>query len=265
MKKIFIFVTFLSFLTILPAKAQLGQVWTDFQSYSEDLQNHIRNNINSLQPLQLQGQSAITGATGELNIPDPVGASEILGNDININLLSSNYETNPLINSTVFGNEMNRLIFRSSAAGTLGYNGQQRTKSKLQNIEAELKSIDAFSEEVDEINQNIVNDIKGRIDALGGIASSNPLVKPLLDVFTQSSLLLQQVKIQRNQSQIIAETLAQTIQENQVLQYSNLNLATIAQQMEDTNRARRVDTSTEAARLLRTTSQTDLFGRKPGT
>lgn len=257
MKKLFIITLCLSLLTTLPAKAQLGKVWTDFQSYSTDLQNHIRNNLNELKPLQIQGQSAITGATGELNIPDPVGAGEILGNDININLLSSNYETNPLINSTVFGNEMNRLIFRSSAAGTLGYNGQQRTKSKLQDIEIGLKEIDAFSKEADDI-------VKGIESKFGSIPSTDPLFGTAQNLINQSNLLLQQIQIQRNQSQIIAETLAQTIQENQVLQYSNLNLATIAQQMEDTNRARRVDTSTEAARLLRTTSQTDLFGRKPG-
>ncbi|WP_445638785.1 hypothetical protein NSTC745_01449 [Nostoc sp. DSM 114161] len=52
------------------------------------------------------------------------------------------------------------------------------------------------------------------------------------------------------------------IQTNQYLQYSNLNLANIAQQTEEANRARRVETSTEASRLLRATSQMDLFGRK---
>ncbi|WP_323374455.1 hypothetical protein [Nostoc commune] len=38
-------------------------------------------------------------------------------------------------------------------------------------------------------------------------------------------------------------------------------MANISQQSEETNRARRVETSTEAARLLRATSQMDLFGR----
>ncbi|OKH53143.1 hypothetical protein NIES2101_12480 [Calothrix sp. HK-06] len=257
MKKIFIITSFLSLIITLPATAQLGQVWTDFQSYSADLQNHLRNNLNELNPLQIQSQSAITGATGELNIPNPLGAGEILSNDININLLSSNYETNPLINSRVFGNEMNRLIFRSSAAGTLGNNGQLRTKIKLQNVETELKSIDAFAEEADTIVGGIENQFGGPI------ASTNPLFGTLQNILTQSRLQLQQIKIQRDQSKIIAETLAQTIHENQLLQYSNLNLASIGEQIEDTNRARRIDNSTEAARLLRTTSQTDLFGRKP--
>jgi hypothetical protein len=70
------------------------------------------------------------------------------------------------------------------------------------------------------------------------------------------------IKIQQEQSKIVAETFAQTLQNNQSLQYSNLNLANISQQAEEANRARRVETSTEAARLLRASSQLDLFGRK---
>lgn len=256
MKKIFIFAPFVFLFVTLPATAQLGQVWTDFQSYSADLQNHLRNNLNELKPLQIQSQSAITSNTGELNIPNPLGAGETLSNDINVNLLSSNYETNPLINSILFGNEMKRLIFRSSAAGTLGNNGQLRTKIKLQNIETELKNIDAFTEQAD----TIVNQLESQVNS---IPTTNSLFGPLQNLLTQSMIQIQQIKIERDQSKIIAETLAQTIHENQLLQYSNLNLANIGQQIEDTNRARRVDDSTEAARLLRTTSQTDLFGRKP--
>ena len=70
------------------------------------------------------------------------------------------------------------------------------------------------------------------------------------------------ILVQKLQAKIVAETFAQSIQTNQSLQYSNLNLANISQQAEEANRARRVDTSTEAARLLRATSQLDLFGRE---
>lgn len=260
MKKILLIAIIITPLGILPATAQLGKVWTDFQSYSADLQNHIRNNLNELKPLQTQSQNAITNATGELNIPDPVSAGENISNDIYINLLSSNYETNPLINSTVFSDEINRLIFRSSAVGVLGRNGQFRTKLKLQNIERELKNIEAFSKEAENIDQDFTSNIQQQISQLG---ANNPIIGTLLNVINQSNLQLQQIKIQRDQSKIIAETLAQTIQENQLLHYSNLNLASISQQVEDANRAQRVDTSTEAARLLRTTSQSNLFGRKP--
>ena len=73
---------------------------------------------------------------------------------------------------------------------------------------------------------------------------------------------LQNIEIENQQSKIIADNLGQTIKLNQNLQYSNLNLANISQEIESSNRAVRVNTSAEAARLLRTTSQVDLLGRK---
>ncbi len=253
----------LSFFIILPVTAQLGKVWSDFQAYSEDLQNYTQNNISDLRPLEIQAQSAITEATGDLNIANPVTASERISNDIFLNSLSSGFENNPLLNSSLYGNEINRLIIRSSIMGLLGQNGQTRTKIKLEQTETGLRNIDAFSDKADEINQDFIDDIQQRVGQLTGVSANIPGITALLNAANQSSLQLQQIKIQRDQSKIIAENLAQTIQTNQFLQYSNLNLANLSQQMEDTNRARRVDTSTEAARLLRTTSQTDLFGRKP--
>ncbi len=261
MQKTTILTVALSLLVILPVTAQLGRVWTDFQSYSVDLQNYLRNNISNVKPLEIQAQGAVTEATGDLNIPNPVTASERIGNDIFLNSISSNFENNPLINANLVSNEINRLIIRSSVMGLLGTNGQIRTKVKLQNTQNGLRNIDAFTDKADEINQDFLSDIQNRIGQLSG-AANVPGVAALLNAANQSSLQLQQIKIQRDQSKIMGENLAQTIQGNQFLQYSNLNLVNLSQQMEETNRARRVDTSTEAARLLRTTSQTDLFGRK---
>jgi hypothetical protein len=45
---------------ILPVTAQLGRVWTDFQSYSVDLQNYLQNNISDLRPLEIQTRNAVT-------------------------------------------------------------------------------------------------------------------------------------------------------------------------------------------------------------
>jgi hypothetical protein len=257
-KTTFLTVAF-SLAIILPAVAQLGRVWTDFQSYSVDLQNYLRNNTSSLRPLEIQTQNAVTSATGELNIPNPITANEIIGNDIFLNSISSNFENNSLLNSYLISNNMNRYIIRGSIASLLGKNGQIRTKVKLQNTERGLKNIDAFADKADEINRDFVNDIQSQVSQLTG---NIPGIAALLNAANQSNLQLQQIKIQQNQSKIIGENLAQTIQGNQFLQYSNLNLASLSQQMEETNRARRVDSSTEAARLLRTTSQIDLFGRE---
>jgi hypothetical protein len=255
MQKTTILTVALLLLIILPVTAQLGKVWTDFQSYSADLQNYLRNNISYLKPLEIQAQSAVTEATGELNIPNPISASERIGNDIFLNSISSNFENS-------VSNQINRLIIRSSVMSLLGKNGQIRTKIKLQNTETGLKNIDAFSDKADEINQDFISDIQNRIGQLSGVANNIPGISALLNAANQSSLQLQQIKIQRDQSKIMGENLAQTIQGNQFLQYSNLNLANLSQQMEETNRSHRVDASTEAARLLRNTSQTDLFGRK---
>jgi hypothetical protein len=260
MKKIALLTLSLSFLIVLPATAQLGKVWTDFQSYSTDLQNYLSNNVNdSLKPVEFQSQNAIDNAKGELNIPNPIDAGEKVSIDIFLNSLSDKFENNPVVRSTLVNNEINRLITRSSAAGILGVNGQIRSKNKLEDTENRLEKIGVFNEDLDENQQNFLNDIQDQIVRAAG---NSTLLGQLIGIRDQTNLQYQQVKIQREQVKIVAETLGQTIQTNQSLQYTNLNLASLSQQMEDTNRARRVDASAEAARLLRTTSQADLFGRK---
>jgi hypothetical protein len=263
MKKIALLTLSLSFLIILPATAQLGKVWTDFQSYSTDLQNYLTNNVNdSLKPVEFQSQNAITGATGELTIPNPVEAGERVSTDIFLNSISDKFENNPVVRSSLVSNEINRLITRSSAAGVLGVNGQIRSKTKLQDTENRLENIGVFTDDLDENQQTFLNDIQEQIGRAMSMNPTTGLVGELLGIRQQTNLQYEQVKIQREQVKIVAETLGQTIQTNQSLQYTNLNLASLSQQMEDTNRARRVDASAEAARLLRTTSQTDLFGRE---
>ncbi len=258
MRKTTLLTLALSFFIILPVTAQqLGKVWNDFQAYSEELKIYMQNNISDLRPLEIQAQSAVTEATGDLNIPNPITASDRISNDISSYSLSSGFENNPLLNSSLYSNEINRLIIRSSITSLLGQNGQIRTKIKLEETERGLDEINALSNDDNEI-QRVIDDLGTSL--LPSIVNIG--IRALSPV-KELDLQFQQTKIQREQSKILAENLAQTIQTNQSLQYSNLNLANLSQQMEDTNRARRVDSSTEAARLLRTTSQTDLFGRKP--
>ena len=262
MKKIALLTLSLSFLIILPATAQLGKVWTDFQSYSTDLQNYLTNNVNdSLKPVEfLQSQNAITGATGELNIPNPLDAGQLVSNDILNSSISDKFENNPVVRSTLVSNEINRLITRSSAASVLGVNGQIRTKIKLENTERRLENLGVFDQQDETVN----NELLGKIQDLSMKVFSGNLGNMATSAINEltGATQLQSIKIQQEQTKIIAETFGQTIQTNQSLQYTNLNLASLSQQMEDTNRARRVDASAEAARLLRTTSQTDLFGRE---
>ncbi|MCL6751071.1 hypothetical protein KBT16_08820 [Nostoc sp. CCCryo 231-06] len=262
MRKITIFtLTFLS-LAILPVMAQqdqtlVGQVWTDFQSYSRDLQDYFqyKNLSENLNPLELESQNALTTTSneGELKIPNPVAAGQkVRDNVIDYSYRSqsraSRFENNAAVRGNLVGNELNRLITRGVAVGVLGKNAQSRIKGKLENIQSEL-----FENSSSGGNNPGVNITCGSNVACQATQS---LTNTLLNLNSET------IQLQKLQSRIVAETFAQSIQTNQSLQYSNLNLANISQQAEEANRARRVDTSTEAARLLRATSQLDLFGRE---
>ncbi|BAY24374.1 hypothetical protein NIES2100_41690 [Calothrix sp. NIES-2100] len=259
MKKTIIFTLGLGLLVTLPAMAELGNVLVDFQSYSAELQNYLKNNLSTtLKPVEMQSQNAINESTGQLNLPNPVAAGDRLGNVVIVNSISDKFDNNPALKSTVATNEINRLVTRSSVASVLGKNGQIRTKLKLQETQDTLENIAQIAQEADQSYQSILNGLPSQLTQAG--AASIPGLGSLFS--GQSDLQLKTLKIQSQQSKIAGETLAQTMQVNHFMQYSNLNLASISQQMEENNRARRVDSSAEAARLLRTTSQMDLFGRK---
>jgi hypothetical protein len=254
-KTILLTLGFLGLLAV-PAMAQLGRVWTDFQSYSTDFQNYLRYNLSeTLKPLETSSQNALSGATGELNIPNPIGAGEQVRRDIIFfNSQPDKFENNQAIRSNAVSNEINRYLTRTSVQGMLGREGQERMKAKLENTETSIKDIEQYSRDAD----GFLSSIEQLLLTIKDTATQNTLAATK----DQANLQLQSIKIQTEQSKIISENLYQTVLANQSLQYSNLNLANISQQMEEANRARRVDTSTEAARLLRTTAQVDLFGRK---
>ncbi|WP_414512567.1 hypothetical protein [Nostoc sp. PCC 9305] len=277
MRKTTIFTFTLLSLTILPAVAQvntagLGQVWSDFQSYSKDMQDYFQYNLkDTLTPLeQSQGRIAIDNANGDLKIPNPVAAGQKIRDDIinysyNSDAKSSRFENNSAVRGNLVSSELNRIITRGVAVGVLGKNGQIRTKTKLENTEKSLEDIDGFAQELDTNNNTFFEKIKSSLanatrDAAKAAEPTVNAISGLAELLGVSQV--QMMKIQQEQIKIVAETFGQTLQTNQALQYTNLNLANISQQTEEANRARRVETSTEAARLLRATSQLDLFGRK---
>jgi hypothetical protein len=266
MQKTTIFTFTLLFLAILPVTAQiqtggLGQVWTDFQSYSTDLQNYLQYNLSdNLKPVEVQSQNALSNAKGELNIPNPVAAGKNVRDNLilysyNSNSRSNRFENNSAVRGNLVSNELNRVITRGVAVGVLGENGQIRTKAKLESTEKSLQDIDRFAQKTEESNNILLNTIR----SIPKPTAETQAISSLAELLGVSQVQIQ--KIQQEQVKIVAETFAQTLQNNQSLQYSNLNLANISQQAEEANRARRVETSTEAARLLRATSQLDLFGR----
>ncbi|MFN6479485.1 hypothetical protein [Nostoc sp. DedQUE07] len=271
MQKTTIFTFTLLSLAILPAVAQiqtggLGQVWSDFQSYSQDMQDYFQHNNlkNTLNPLeQAQSQIAIDSAKGDLKIPNPVAAGQKIRDDsinysYNSDAKSSRFENNAAVRGNLVSNELNRIITRGVAVGVLGKNGQIRTKTKLENTEKSLEDIEGLAQQTDDNNSTLINTIKGFANASNATGETKAL-SSLAELLGLSQVQI--LKIQQEQIKIVAETFGQTLQNNQALQYSNLNLANISQQAEEANRARRVETSTEAARLLRATSQLDLFGR----
>lgn len=281
MQKTTIFTLTLLSLAILPAMAQvqtsgLGQVWTDFKSYSTDLQDYLQYNLSdNLKPVEVQSQNALTNAKGDLNLPNPVAAGKTVRDNLinyssSSNSKSTRFENNSAVRGNLVSNELNRVITRGVAVGVLGKNGQIRTKIKLENTENTLKNIANISDEAEVGSKGFIGKIAPLVASNGStgavVTAGDSAITGGLSALAQliGATQLQSIKIQQAQSEIVGETFAQTIQMNQSLQYSNLNLANISQQAEEANRARRVETSTEAARLLRATSQLDLFGRKVG-
>ncbi|MEH2323072.1 MAG: hypothetical protein V7K32_05775 [Nostoc sp.] len=281
MRKTTIFTLTLLSLAILPAMAQvqlgsgLGEVWANFKLYSTDMGKYFQNNVSeNLKPVEAQTRNALESAKGntELKIPNPVDA----GQNVRDNIIyesyrseskASRFENNAAVRANLVSNELNRFITRGAAEAILGKDGQNRTQVKLENTENTLKDIDAITDTAGAGNNldsarfdNLSRGVTKAVLDSTGVGATLSGLSELGKILNENNL--QTIKIQRAQSAIIGETFAQTIQTNQSLQYSNLNLANISQQVEEANRARRVDTSTEAARLLRATSQLDLFGRE---
>jgi len=257
MNKIFFLTASLTLIT-LPAIAQLGNAWTDFQNYAIDLQNYLKDNISdALQPVESETQIAINSFKGELNIPNPVAVRKSLNDDITINSLSDNFENNSAINAKSIGNEIDRQLTRGIVVGVLGEEAQIRSRNKLESIDKSINFTTEIAQQARESSANFLD----KITELG--SNFNP-ASPLLNQSQSELIKLQRdnIQIQSEQSKMIGENLAQTMQLHQTMQYSNLNLANISQEIEETNRVRRVNASAEAARLLRNTSQVDLIGRK---
>ncbi|WP_414587250.1 hypothetical protein [Scytonema sp. PCC 10023] len=254
-----------AFLGTLPAIAQqleevlgtgdLGQIKNDFDSYAANLRDYLTNYNNSVktfQPLEVQIQLGITDYSGSLDLPNPVAAPESIRNQIVDNSISDKFETNPAIYGSIVSNEINRYIIRGSAETLLGADGQVRLKDKLEATQNIVRNAEKSYQEAQAKIQQIPPPVPSSNDLTGAQARG---------MLALAQLQLESIQIQKDQSKLMAEMLGRSIQSQNDLQYTNLNLANISQQNEDTNRARRVETAAEVARLLRVTSQTDLFRR----
>ncbi|MEO1560668.1 MAG: hypothetical protein AAFS12_13905 [Cyanobacteria bacterium J06632_19] len=200
MKKTIFFTVSISLLAALPAIAQVGNVWVDFQNYANDLQLYLKDNISdTLLPVESEAQTAINSYNGELNIPNPVAARRSLIDDIVINSLSDNFENNPAVNAQLSANEVDRQLTRSIAVGILGEEAQIRSRNKLENLENSLENTTREIQKTRVNSRSFLDDITET-----AINSSSPL-SPLLGQ-SQSRLIelqLQNNQIENEQSKII--------------------------------------------------------------
>jgi hypothetical protein len=260
-----------AFLGALPAIAQLeevlgtgdlGQIKNDFDSYAANLRDYLTNYNNSVktfQPLEVQIQLGITDSSGSLDLPNPVSAPESIRNQIVQYSISDKFETNPAIYGSIVSNEVNRYIIRGSADTLLGADGQVRLKDKLEATQNIVRNAEKSYQEAQKTRGGIGELIS---EIVQKTTPNNPAAAAEAGLTQKSiELQIQSIEIQKDQSKLMAEMLGRSIQSQNDLQYTNLNLANISQQNEDSNRARRVETAAEVARLLRVTSQTDLFRR----
>ncbi|GAA6624218.1 hypothetical protein [Scytonema sp. NUACC26] len=273
MRKTMILASSLALLGMLPAMAQfsqpsLGKVWVDFQEYARDLQSYLGNetypgnnydNIpNPARVVESEIKAAIDYSASnyiqEGRVPNPISAGNRFREQVFDNS-SGTFENNPGVQSTIAANEIERQITRGVVESVLGERGQERSKAKLENVENSVERIEKAVESVEENQQNIISQF---VNTACEKLQQNQ--QALCQNSKQANLQLQSLIIQREQSKMLGETLGLTLQGNQFQQYSNLNLANISQQMEEANRARRVDASAEAAQLVRATSQADLLG-----
>jgi hypothetical protein len=274
MKKTILLASSLALLGMLPATAQfsqasLGKVWVDFQEYARDLQSYLGNETYPGNNYDNIPNPAIDYSASnyiqEGRVPNPIGAGNRFREQVFDNS-SGTFENNPSVQSTIAANEITRQMTRGVVEGVLGERGQERSKAKLENVETSVESIEKAVESAEESKSILDQIVSTACQAIGsgsgsGSSSSNPNpVNQACAGVTQANIQLQDLIVQREQSKMLAETLGLTIQGNQFQQYSNLNLANISQQMEESNRARRVDASAEAAQLVRATSQADLLG-----
>ena len=198
----------------LPVLADLGQVWTDFQSYSIDFQNYIKSTTNIvLSPLELQTQTAIIDSTGDLNLPNPISIGNEVSNDLIINPVTDRFENNSALQSLMLGDQINRLITLGSVYSDLGAAGQTRLKNTLQNTQISLENIGLYSKQAD----SLLNNVQQMLATLSGGTPLSPIINAKL-ISSQASLQLENIKIQTEQAKINGENLAQTIHLNHSLE-----------------------------------------------
>ena len=209
----------MAFLGTLPAIAQfaevfdtggLGQVRSDFEAYSTYLRDYLtdyNNTSKTFKSVEAEVQLSITNNPGELNIPNPVAASESIRNSIVNSSTSDKFETNPAIYGSILSNEMNRYIIRGSADTLLGTDGQIRLKNKLEATENIVRNAEKSYQEAQQTNGGIERIISDIIATSERVAGKEAQLSQRL-----AQLQLESIEIQKDQTKLMAEMLGRSIQ-----------------------------------------------------
>lgn len=264
-------------LSTAPSWASLGNIWIDFQAYSNDFRNYLSNQTaNSFNPLQSTVNSSINNATGDLRIPNPNTTNQDINSQVSQYPIPDKYENNPVVRANQISQKLDREITRGAIAGSLGSGGQARIKNTLESAQNSVQKVNVLAETANTNKQKKQIEIQAAANSLTGLSLDN--LNPVSSAFSAlinnqakltqlaweglADLELDQITIQQEQTKILAANLGVNLQMQQDLQYNNLNLINISSELEDMNRDRRIENATAAARLLRVTSQSGLISRE---
>ncbi len=167
---------------------------------------------------------------GEMGIPNP---NEVRGRIDDGALRSSPadipdaFEVNKVVWGTYAGNQVDRDLTRLGIETVLGATGQQRMKQETNSTQSTVKGIVTDADEAQKLD--VTQDV----------------MKKQIRIFAQQSLILGAMRADAMQARVDT-------------QYTNLNITNISRSLDEANRARRVEDSAQAAKLLFIASQSHL-------
>lgn len=207
---------------INPLSDLLGQI----QRYFNQAENYISQALaEKIKPLEeavnKDFQTAINSAIGVLGIPDPIATRK----SVEETLSDSDVAVNPLERTT---NEVDRQITRSTAAATLGTEGQQRTQ---QEITATKQSVDLVQQQAQQAQEEVVTQ-----NVMKRIAQQNTQISAMLGAMRNDSL-----------------------QSAQRQELANINLTNISRSLDSQNQAKSNEMVGAGLETLKITSRAKLF------
>jgi hypothetical protein len=199
-----------------------NQTFGYINGYFNEVANQLKKEVDeSWENLQKDAQAAIEESTGNMGIPDPTAASQILADKLR-DKGGIAAESSSVIGAVEAGKQLERDSTRAAVASVLGKAGQQRTQSE---IDATNKTV-GQAQQLAEDAQNM----DASQDVLKVIAAQNAQIVSMLGQVRTDGL-----------------------QARHDAQQTNLMLNQIAESQAEQNRARRVLTTGMTSQYLELT------------